>query len=53
MIGKAVAADNHKKGMLTAVAVSGALLLLGLTLSAILLFHRNSLLAVHEAATGR
>ena len=38
IIGKAVAADNHKKGMLTAAAVIGDLLLLGLTLSAIFLF---------------
>jgi len=39
LIGKAVADDNHEKGRLTAVVVIGGLLLLGLTLSAILLFH--------------
>ena len=38
MIGKAVADDNHKKGMLTAVAVIRGVLLLGLSLSAIFLF---------------
>ena len=39
LIGKAVADDNHEKGRLTVVVVIGGLLLLGLTLSAILLFH--------------